>query len=65
MANEKLSLEHLIEAARPGGPSVLTEVTELAPAAGEHASVAPARYTPSKAPRPTSTKTVSSTASAS
>lgn len=45
MANEKLSLEHLIEAARPGGPSVLTEVTELAPAAGEHASVAPARYT--------------------
>lgn len=45
MANDRLSLEHLTEASRPGGPSVLTEVTELAPAAGEHASVAPARYT--------------------
>jgi len=45
MPDETLSLDHLMKAARPGGPSVLTEVTELAPAAGEHASIAPARYT--------------------
>ena len=39
-----IGLENLIEACRPGGASVFTSVTELQPAAGEHASVAPARY---------------------
>lgn len=36
--------DRLTEACSPGGASVLTAVTELAPAAGAHAAVAPARY---------------------
>lgn len=36
--------EDLLEACSPGGSSVLTIVTELAPAAGGHSAVAPARY---------------------
>lgn len=42
---EKLTLETLNEAARPGGPSALSSVTHLAPAAGEHALISPAKYT--------------------
>lgn len=40
----ELTYESLIAACTTGGPSVLTIVTELAPAAGSHAAVAPARY---------------------
>lgn len=39
-----LTLQTLLDACAPGGASVLTVVTELAPAAGLHAGVAPARY---------------------
>lgn len=39
-----ITLENLLNACRPGGASVLTSVTPLAPAAGEHASVAPAKF---------------------
>lgn len=39
-----LTLDHLHAAAQAGGPSVLSSVTKLQPAAGPHASVAPARY---------------------
>ena len=39
-----ISLPHLLDACRPGGASVLTSVTPLEPAAGPHASVAPARF---------------------
>jgi len=41
---QNLDLETLTEACRPGGASVLTAVTELAAAAGQHGAVAPARY---------------------
>lgn len=41
---EHLSLDILFEAARPGGASCLTSVTELEPAAGSHTSVAPAKF---------------------
>lgn len=40
-----ISLDHLLAACRPGGASVLTSVTLLEPAAGPHASVAPAKFT--------------------
>lgn len=40
-----ITLEHLLAACRPGGASVLTSVTELEPAAGPHACVAPAKFT--------------------
>lgn len=40
----QLTLDQLRQACSRGGASVLTVVTELAPAAGEHAGVAPARY---------------------
>ena len=40
-----ITLDHLLEACRPGGASVLTSVTPLEPAAGPHASVAPAKFT--------------------
>ena len=40
-----ISLDHLLAACRPGGASVLTSVTPLEPAAGPHASVAPAKFT--------------------
>lgn len=39
-----LNYDVLEAACSPGGASVLTVVTELAPAAGPHAGVAPARY---------------------
>jgi CRISPR-associated protein Csb1 len=39
-----LTLEVLLEACAPGGPSALTSTTELAPAAGWHAAVAPAKF---------------------
>lgn len=39
-----VSLDDLLEACRPGGASVLTSVTPLEPAAGSHASVAPAKF---------------------
>ena len=39
------ALEDLLAACRPGGASVLTSVTPLEPAAGPHASVAPAKFT--------------------
>jgi len=40
----KITLDLLLEASMPGGGSCLTSVTELEPAAGSHASVAPARF---------------------
>lgn len=40
----QLDLELLMEACRPGGSSVLTAVTDLVPAAGQHAGVAPPRF---------------------
>lgn len=39
-----LTYEDLLAACRAGGASVLTSVTELRPAVGEHGAVAPARY---------------------
>lgn len=39
-----LALDDLLAAASPGGASCLTSVTELQPAAGPHASVAPAKF---------------------
>lgn len=40
----QITLDLLMEASLPGGPSCLTSVTELEPAAGAHASVAPAKF---------------------
>lgn len=39
-----LGLDDLLAASSPGGASCLTSVTELRPAAGAHASVAPAKF---------------------
>ena len=39
-----ITLEHLLDACSPGGASVLTSVPPLEPAAGPHASVAPAKF---------------------
>lgn len=39
-----IDLELLLQASRAGGPSNLASVTELEPAAGQHASVAPAKF---------------------
>jgi CRISPR-associated protein Csb1 len=39
-----ITYDLLLQASSPGGPSCLTSVTELEPAAGPHASVAPAKY---------------------
>lgn len=39
-----LNYADIIAACRPGGPSVLTSITELVPAAGPLASVAPAKF---------------------
>jgi len=39
-----ITLQHLLDACSPGGASVLTSVTPLQPAAGPHASVAPAKF---------------------
>jgi len=41
---QKITLDLLTEAARPGWASCLRSVTELEPAAGEQASVAPAKF---------------------
>lgn len=43
-----LELNTLLEASRPGGPTALGAVSHLQPAAGEHALVAPAKYTKGK-----------------
>lgn len=40
----ELSYDQLRAACEPGGASVLTSVTELAPAGGAHCAIAPARY---------------------
>lgn len=40
----KITYDLLMEASMPGGASCLTSVTDLAPAAGPHASVAPAKF---------------------
>ena len=40
----EITLNILVEASSPGGGNCLTSVTELEPAAGPHASVAPAKY---------------------
>ena len=40
----ELSYQQLITACRPGGSSVITSVTPLEPAAGQHTTVAPAKY---------------------
>lgn len=39
-----VDIEDLVAACSPGGASVLTSITELAPAAGSFASVAPAKF---------------------
>ena len=39
-----ITLQYLLDACSPGGASVLTSVTPLEPAAGPHASVAPAKF---------------------
>lgn len=39
-----LTFENLVEQLRPGGGACLTSITELEPAAGSHASVAPAKF---------------------
>jgi CRISPR-associated protein Csb1 len=41
---QKITLDLLMEASRPGGASCLTSVTDLEPAAGPQASVAPAKF---------------------
>lgn len=43
-----IDLAALIEACSPGGPSCLTATTELQPAAGPHAAVAPAKFAASR-----------------
>lgn len=43
-----LNLDDLKQAVRPGEAVTLSSVTRLAPAAGSHASIAPARYTQGK-----------------
>lgn len=40
----QLTHDNLIAACRPGGASVLTVTTQLAPAVGTHGGIAPARY---------------------
>ncbi len=40
----KITMDLLVDASMPGGASCLTSVTELEPAAGPHASVAPAKF---------------------
>ena len=40
----KITLDLLMGASMPGGASCLTSVTELEPAAGPQASVAPAKF---------------------
>ncbi|WP_054952024.1 type I-G CRISPR-associated protein Cas7 [Flaviflexus massiliensis] len=48
-----LTLEDLLKANSPGGSSVLTSVTELSPAGGPHATVAPGRYLTKNGSKPT------------
>lgn len=45
-----LTFQHLLDACKAGGASVLTSVCQLAPAAGWHATVAPPRYLKGKEP---------------
>lgn len=44
MSETGITLDVLNDACAPGGASVLTSVTELEPAAGPHAGIAPARF---------------------
>ena len=44
MSQNIITLADLIENVKLGGGSVITSSTELEPAAGPHASVAPAKY---------------------
>lgn len=44
MSQNNITLADLIENVKLGGGSVLTSITELEPAAGPHASVAPAKF---------------------
>jgi CRISPR-associated protein Csb1 len=46
-----VSLDDLLAASSPGGVSCLTSVTELRPAAGPHASVAPAKFATARSDR--------------
>lgn len=39
-----LTLEQLVRAVSPGGPSCLSSTTELAPAGGPHCAIAPAKF---------------------
>ena len=48
MSQNIITLADLIENVKLGGGSVITSVTELEPAAGPHASVAPAKYVEGK-----------------
>lgn len=48
-----LTIDLLREAASSGGPSCLTSTTELAAAAGAHASVAPTKFASSRSDRGT------------
>lgn len=48
-----LTLDLLLEASSAGGPSCLTSETDLAPAAGPHASVAPAKFASERGDRGT------------
>lgn len=42
--SKRITLDNLNEAARPGGPSALSEIGELLPAGGEASLVSPAKY---------------------
>lgn len=48
MSQTTITLADLIENVKLGGGSVITSITELEPAAGPHASVAPAKYVEGK-----------------
>ena len=48
MSQTIITLADLIENVKLGGGSVITSITELEPAAGSHASVAPAKYVEGK-----------------
>ena len=48
MSQNNITLADLIENVKLGGGSVITSITELEPAAGPHASVAPAKYVEGK-----------------
>lgn len=51
--HQDLSLDDLLTACAPGGSSALVEITQLAPAGGPQATVAPARYVTRSSSNPT------------